>query len=210
MARTELRMMPTFPSSPLKFRTAGFPQYGFKAGVSAGAFPAAALTVSRPPGLHPAFVPTASSVSFFLRSVLEHAVRSSTAMQATAPLYPRGPRSGPGSAVPVHQHLFGPIRPLAGTARFRCLAAYTPCLRCALPPRRPATGSLLSLLTLSQHVVLYDSGQSSGCMYPVPSPPTLAFVSSAQTRHSRPSHKSVSRGGVPFGALLRFALATTC
>src|SRR5271157_596748 len=23
-------MMPTFPSSPLKFRTAGFPQYGFK------------------------------------------------------------------------------------------------------------------------------------------------------------------------------------
>jgi hypothetical protein len=39
MARTGLRMMPTFPSSPLKFRTAGFPQYGFKAGISAGAFP---------------------------------------------------------------------------------------------------------------------------------------------------------------------------
>jgi hypothetical protein len=32
MARTGLRMMPTFPSSPLKFRTAGFPQYGFKVG----------------------------------------------------------------------------------------------------------------------------------------------------------------------------------
>jgi hypothetical protein len=31
MARTGLRMMPTFPSSPLKSRTAGFPQYGFKA-----------------------------------------------------------------------------------------------------------------------------------------------------------------------------------
>ena len=27
-------MMPTFPSSPLKFRTAGFPLYGFKAGFS--------------------------------------------------------------------------------------------------------------------------------------------------------------------------------
>jgi hypothetical protein len=25
--------MPTFPSPPLKFRTAGFPRYGFKAGV---------------------------------------------------------------------------------------------------------------------------------------------------------------------------------
>jgi hypothetical protein len=39
-ARSGLRMMPTFPPSPLKFRTAGFPQYGFKAGLSEGAFPA--------------------------------------------------------------------------------------------------------------------------------------------------------------------------
>ena len=34
MARIGLRMMPTFPSSPLKFRTVGFPQYGFKASMS--------------------------------------------------------------------------------------------------------------------------------------------------------------------------------
>ena len=39
-ARTGLRMMPTFPRSPLSFRTAGFPQYGWKAGVSDGTFPA--------------------------------------------------------------------------------------------------------------------------------------------------------------------------
>ena len=38
MARTGLRMMPTFPSSPLSFRTAGFPQYGCKAGLSDSAF----------------------------------------------------------------------------------------------------------------------------------------------------------------------------
>jgi hypothetical protein len=31
--------------------------------------------------------------------------------------------------------------------------------------------------------------------HPVPSPPTLAFVPSVQTRHSRTSRKSVSRGG---------------
>jgi hypothetical protein len=37
MARTGLRMMPTFPSPPLKFRTAGFPQYGFKVSISDGA-----------------------------------------------------------------------------------------------------------------------------------------------------------------------------
>ena len=31
--------MPTFPLSPLSFRTAGFPQYGWKAGISDSAFP---------------------------------------------------------------------------------------------------------------------------------------------------------------------------
>jgi hypothetical protein len=31
-------MMPTFPSPSLKFRTVGFPQYGFKAGMSKGTF----------------------------------------------------------------------------------------------------------------------------------------------------------------------------
>ena len=36
MARTGLRMMPTSPWSPLKFRKAGFPCYGFKAGMSDG------------------------------------------------------------------------------------------------------------------------------------------------------------------------------
>src|SRR3954451_8185013 len=38
-ARTGLRMMPTFPRSPRSFRTAGFTQYGWKAGLSGGAFP---------------------------------------------------------------------------------------------------------------------------------------------------------------------------
>jgi hypothetical protein len=38
MARTGLRMMPTFPSPPPKFRTAGFPRYGYKASMSDGTF----------------------------------------------------------------------------------------------------------------------------------------------------------------------------
>jgi len=37
--RGGLRMMPTSPRSPLSFRTAGFPQYGWKDGSSDGAFP---------------------------------------------------------------------------------------------------------------------------------------------------------------------------
>jgi len=55
MAQTGLRMMPTFPSSPLKFRKVGFPQYGFKAGVSDRAFPFGARS-SHPSGLPLSFV----------------------------------------------------------------------------------------------------------------------------------------------------------
>jgi hypothetical protein len=45
MARSGLRMMPTFPLPPLKFRTAGFPRYDFKAGVSDEDFPANWFTI---------------------------------------------------------------------------------------------------------------------------------------------------------------------
>ena len=101
MARTGLRMMPTFPSSPLKFRTAGFPRYGFKAGLSDEAFPA-------------------NWFAIVLRALHCHrdsllCVRGdaliSTSVRAVFPLYPRGPRSGPGYIVPVHPHLSDPIRP---------------------------------------------------------------------------------------------------
>ena len=75
MARTGLRMMPTFPSSPLRFRTAGFPQYGSKAGLSDRAFPdhasvklAPSMLVTRS-GLHPSFV--LSAAAWVLRSESE-------------------------------------------------------------------------------------------------------------------------------------------
>ena len=58
MARTGLRMMPTFPSSPLRFRTAGFPQYGSKAGLSDGACPCGAAIASL--SLRPSFVSSAA------------------------------------------------------------------------------------------------------------------------------------------------------
>ena len=40
------------------------------------------------------------------------------------------------------------------------MAAYTRCLRCAGAPRRPASGSELSLHILSWHAVPYDPGES--------------------------------------------------
>jgi len=58
VARTGLRMMPTFPPLPLKFRRADFLRYGFKAGLSDGAFPCEG-EVFASYGLHPSFVPIA-------------------------------------------------------------------------------------------------------------------------------------------------------
>jgi Transposase domain (DUF772) len=47
------------------------------------------------------------------------------------------------SALPSRVH--EALAPLAGTSRFHRTAAYTRCLRCAGAPRRPASGSELSL-----------------------------------------------------------------
>src|SRR4051812_42405289 len=104
MARTGLRMMPTFPSPPLKFRTAGFPRYGFKAGLSDEAFPADWFAIA---------LRTLCCHRYSLLCVRDDALLS-TSVRADQPLYPRGPRSGPGSVVPVPLHLLGPIRPTRG------------------------------------------------------------------------------------------------
>jgi hypothetical protein len=97
-------MMPTFPLPPLKFRTTGFPRYGFKAGLSDEAFPARWFAIAL------------RALCFHRNSLL--CVRDDalmiTSVRAAKPLYPRGPLSGPGYSVPVHQHLSGPIRPTRG------------------------------------------------------------------------------------------------
>src|SRR5215468_12453741 len=57
----------TFPRSPLRFRKAGFPRYGSKAGLSDGAFPDRALVKLAPSmpvaqsGLPPSFVLSAAA-----------------------------------------------------------------------------------------------------------------------------------------------------
>ena len=68
---------------------------------------------------------------------------------------PGGPRSGPGYAVLDHHHLIDPIRPTRGRIAISSHSAYTRCLRCAGAPRRPASGSGLSLFIPSWHAILY-------------------------------------------------------
>ena len=114
-ARTGLRMMPTSPRSPLSFRTAGFPQYGWKDGVSDGAFPTrrSVQACSR----H-------TLATYWFASVLRASRRihecPAQCRVGYAPMHrrggwvillPRGPRSSPGCAVPVCHHLVDPIRP---------------------------------------------------------------------------------------------------
>ena len=77
-----------------------------------------------------------------------HAVEYST--------YPRGPRSGPGCSVPVRHHLIGPIRPTRGHIAISPHAG---------APRRPASGSELSLHIPSWHAVLSDPGESNIDMF---------------------------------------------
>jgi len=96
MARTGLRMMPTFPSPSLKFRTAGSPQYGFKASLSGRACPAD-ITVKPAPG-----VPALSAslprpfVRFRYGSMAWRCVQVDPRLhvplrERPLPLYPRGP-----------------------------------------------------------------------------------------------------------------------
>ena len=102
-----------------------------------------------------------------------------------------------------------PSAPLLGTSRFPGRAGYTRRLRCASKPRRPLSGSVLLLFIPSRHVALYDPGVSVGCMHPVPSPTTLAFVHSAGTRHAQYPHCCPLPVGPTFRGY-QFAFATTC
>ena len=100
-------MMPTFPLPSLKFRTAGFPQYGFKAGRSDRAFPfyaSSRRTVCHCPSCSPLPSSDPRSVPGG-RCALEH-LRSSGRCRST-----------PGAFAPDRVvlsrsiHTCGPIRP---------------------------------------------------------------------------------------------------
>ena len=120
MARTGLRMMPTFPSSPLKFRTAGFPRYGFKAGLSKGAFPQAAPTCR---ALSVCVLPSCPPLAAFGSPLCveeRHALRHCHASGRAA--LPQGSSLQRSYSVPRHHRLFDPIRPTRGHSAISLLS----------------------------------------------------------------------------------------
>jgi hypothetical protein len=94
-------MMPTFPSPPLKFRTAGFPRYGFKAGISDKAFPKT--------GLPSSFVPTAFTGCSLL--YVRDDARVGTSVRADPTALPQGPSLRSGLCCPGPSSLNRPHPP---------------------------------------------------------------------------------------------------
>ncbi len=107
-------MMPTSPSPSLKFRTAGFPRYGFKASLSGRAFPNAATVKPAPgmpastSGLHRPFARfrhgrSGRALCPGLAAPPRAAVRAAACRSTPGVL-----GSGPSSAVSVHPRVLRP------------------------------------------------------------------------------------------------------
>jgi len=128
-------------------------------------------------------------------------------------LYPRGPRSGLGSSVPVHPRLFDLIRPTRRRIPISPHRGSYGCLRCAgAAPRRPTTGSVLSLRVPYRHAALYDPGESIGCLCSVLRQRHWPSSSLNPTRRSQLPHHPLPMGesfrGFPgslFATACRFA-----
>ena len=80
-----------------------------------------------------------------------------------------------------------------------------------LRPRQPTSGSVLSLAFCIDMSSSGTTGSSFGCIYPVPSPTTLAFDQRGLwSRHFQIPHPPILVGGSVFEASLRFTFVATC
>ena len=146
-------MMPTFPSPPLKFRTAGFPRYGLKAGLSDEAFPASGFAIVLRAGcLH----------RDSLLRVRDDRLMS-TSVQAISAL-PQGPSLRSGLCCPDPSSLNWPHAPhwqahldFAASRFIRDIFAVPNLHR----PRRPTTGSELSQMLFHNMSPSTTTGNSS-------------------------------------------------
>jgi hypothetical protein len=201
MALIGLRMMPTFPSPSLRFRTAGFPRYGSKAGSQS--VPSQGKGSITPPPWFASDLRVVSRCSFVLARSRGFSPSDDTAVRAVLPRYPRGPRSGPGYVVPVHHHLTGPIRPT------RRRAATSPHCELYAPPSLcwliTSLGSRRAVPSFRIPFLLnllpsYVPGESIDCLHPVFVDGVRLRPALPRTRHSQLLHLNPLRVGAIFGA----------
>ena len=206
MARTGLRMMPTFPSPPLKFRTAGFPQYGFKASMSDRAF-LQARNLKPAPGMRS--LPRSLLLPFArFRHTRSPGSVSKTVEASTCRCAGGLPSLPQGSLAPVRVVLsrsinayYSPMRQSHRHAATSRLYAYTQRLRCAGAPRRPARPSLHAAdptPVVHRAVPFHSHGDSRLPRIITESPPTT------------PVSASNIRRGSPISGLHRSLYATAC
>ena len=204
--------MPTSPRSPLSFRTAGFPQYGWKAGLSDGAFPEC-RRLKPAPGIHqpasgllPPFVHL--GVATIFPYCARSRTRSCTAIVGRVPTT-QGASLGSRLFCPGPSSLNRPHPPHSQahhdfTARRLIRAVFAvrerpgdprvvPGFRCSFRPDMPSS--------------LTPGSSTPTC--PEFLMPTLAFAEMRSARHSQLSRKSASRG-VRISWLHWFAVATAC
>jgi hypothetical protein len=124
-------------------------------------------------------------------------------------LCPRGPRSGPGYSVPVHQHLIDPIRATGKHVPTSRLCGYTKRLSCAGAPRPPASGSELSLqILIDMSPSLTPEKSVAARIQFLRHKHGLRLIPTGSAFSSFPQIRFTWGGG--FGASLQFAFATTC
>ena len=148
MARSGLRMMPAFPSPPLKFRTASFPRYGFKASLSDRAClhdnavkPAPGVRAS-PHSLHRPFARIRNGVMTWLR--VQDQPRLRVPLCARPCLATPGVLgSGPSYVVSVHHR---GLRPHPSVSQARDDFTALPLIRHAFAVRALAAANLRSTL----------------------------------------------------------------
>jgi hypothetical protein len=167
--------MPTFPSSPPKIPYGGFSPVRLQGWLVRRGLPKSDAPLSCPPGLHPSFVLAAFQLQ------VPALCRGSGALphRHSSGLH----RSTPGALAPVRVVLSRsihacPAHPPHSQAHpdFATMWLIREAFAVRVPPRRPASGSVLSLCVPSRPAVLYLCGESIGCSCPVPSPTTLAFA----------------------------------
>ena len=149
MARTGLRMMVGWNDGadrasndadvsivPPKIPDGGFSPVRLQGRPFGRGLPSTAQEIAVP-GLPPPFVPLARLVVSPL-CVGGQGCLEAPPFEPPWPLYPRGPRSGPGYSVPIHPHLFDPIRPTGRPIRTSPSCGLYPIssLCIAVPPMR--------------------------------------------------------------------------
>ena len=156
MALIGLRMMPTFPSPSLRFRTAGFPQYGSKAGYQSGPAQGRKDRSTTHLGLHLTFV--SSYEAPFFPALSRGVVPVRRHRRASGlPALPQGPSLRSGLYCPGPSSLSRP-HPSRSRTRRNFPALRVICDAFAVlahrQPRPSASGSELSHTVPSQPVAL--------------------------------------------------------